>query len=250
MRKTALFVFIVIWLLYSPCVGAEVSFESGPGQTVLMELFTSEGCSSCPPADEWMSGLKESPYLWKSFVPVAFHVDYWDYTGWKDPLGSPENTSRQKKYVSLWKSDSVYTPMIVNNGKELRDWYLTPTLKIKGRTNAGTLKIRQTQDGEFEVTYLPYNGKFLEHVWVAAAYLGCGVIVDVESGENRGKTFRHDFAALSFMTKEMGYEGGALKSVIRLDTKRSAAASRHAIAVWVSQKDSTEPLQAVGGYLD
>ena len=59
-------------------------FKSAPTQTALLELFTSEGCSSCPPAERWLTSLKESARLWKEFVPVAFHVDYWDHLGWRD----------------------------------------------------------------------------------------------------------------------------------------------------------------------
>src|SRR4051812_18118930 len=62
--------------------------------TQLIELFTSEGCSSCPPADEWLHDLGKQPGLWTDFVPVAFHVDYWDYLGWKDIFSTPEFSER------------------------------------------------------------------------------------------------------------------------------------------------------------
>ena len=68
---------------------AALSFQSPVEQTTLVELYTSEGCSSCPPAESWLNGLKESPGLWKDFVPLAFHVDYWDDLGWRDPLAAP-----------------------------------------------------------------------------------------------------------------------------------------------------------------
>lgn len=63
------------------------SVESPPEQAYLLELFTSQGCSSCPPADAWLSRLKQDPELFKRVVPVAYHVTYWDYLGWKDPFG-------------------------------------------------------------------------------------------------------------------------------------------------------------------
>src|SRR5690348_8781739 len=82
---------------YSPAQGAEVfHFESGDTQTPLLELYTSEGCSSCPPAEAWLSQLKKSPKLWKDFVPVSFHVDYWDYLGWKDPFAMKAYSRRQQ----------------------------------------------------------------------------------------------------------------------------------------------------------
>jgi len=65
---------------------ADRVFETGPQKTHLIELFTSQGCSSCPPAEAWLSKLKNEPGLWKNFVPLAFHVDYWDRLGWRDPF--------------------------------------------------------------------------------------------------------------------------------------------------------------------
>ena len=101
-------------------VAAEARFGSGPQQTALIELYTSEGCSSCPPAESWMSRLKDSPGLWKQFVPIAFHVDYWDRLGWRDRFSSTRWTERQRRYASLWESESVYTPAVVVNGREQR----------------------------------------------------------------------------------------------------------------------------------
>ena len=95
-------------------------FESGPQRSHLLELFTSQGCSSCPSAEAWFSRLKAEPGLWKNFVPLAFHVDYWDRLGWRDPFASKEWTARQYQYSSSWKGDSVYTPGFVLNGQELR----------------------------------------------------------------------------------------------------------------------------------
>src|SRR5882724_13240893 len=103
------------------CVAASaapVIFQSSGRQTAVLELFTSEGCSSCPPAEAWLSKLKGAPGLWHDFVPVAFHVDYWDHLGWKDPFASKEWTARQYHYSAIWKSSSVYTPAFVLDGRE------------------------------------------------------------------------------------------------------------------------------------
>ena len=71
---------------------AELVFSSGEQHVALIELFTSEGCSSCPPADHWLSALKSEPGLWKDFVPVAFHVDYWDDIGWTGAAAEPRQS--------------------------------------------------------------------------------------------------------------------------------------------------------------
>src|SRR5580698_1073863 len=99
-----------------------VRFQSPPTQTALLELYTSEGCSSCPPAEDWLNRLKSSPGLWTDFVPLAFHVDYWDRLGWSDPWASTSFSDRQRSYTKLWRGHSLYTPGFVLNGKEWRDW--------------------------------------------------------------------------------------------------------------------------------
>src|SRR5258708_5201471 len=93
-----------------------LTFQSALEQTALLELYTSEGCSSCPPAETWLSRMKESPGLWKDFVPVAFHVDYWDYLGWRDLWATRGFSDRQRAYAGHWQSKSIYTPCFVLNG--------------------------------------------------------------------------------------------------------------------------------------
>jgi hypothetical protein len=121
--------------------GGTVVFQSSDHQTALLELYTSEGCSGCPPAEAWLSQLKNLPRLWKDFVPVAFHVDYWDYLGWRDPWATKGFSERQRSYAQPWGSDSVYTPGFVLNGKEwgagsgLNDGPLAST------TRGGMLKV-------------------------------------------------------------------------------------------------------------
>ena len=79
----------------------------------VVELFTSQGCSSCPPADAVLAELAEAGDV----VALGYHVDYWDYLGWKDTLGSPENTARQYEYGKSFGDRSVYTPQAVINGR-------------------------------------------------------------------------------------------------------------------------------------
>jgi hypothetical protein len=79
----------------------------------VVELFTSQGCSSCPPAERVLTGLARDPKL----VSLAYHVDYWDYIGWRDTHGSRDNTERQRGYADSLRSGSVYTPQVVVNGR-------------------------------------------------------------------------------------------------------------------------------------
>jgi hypothetical protein len=80
--------------------------------TYVVELFTSQGCSSCPPADQWLAAIARAPGV----VAVSFPVDYWDYIGWRDTLASPAFTARQKAYAAAHGRGQVYTPQVIVNG--------------------------------------------------------------------------------------------------------------------------------------
>lgn len=81
--------------------------ESGNERNTLIELYTSEGCSSCPPAEEYLNKLKHDKNLWKKWVPIALHVQYWDYIGWKDRYATRENGQRQSRYANLKRASTV-----------------------------------------------------------------------------------------------------------------------------------------------
>ena len=107
---------------YSQFLTAEnLSYESSAKRTELLELYTSEGCSSCPPADRWLSKLLQDQALWTAFIPVAFHVDYWDYIGWKDRFARSTYSQRQRRYAREQSLRTVYTPGFILNGKPTRN---------------------------------------------------------------------------------------------------------------------------------
>ena len=90
--------------------------SSSHHRTAMLELYTSEGCSSCPPADAWLSTLKESDKV----VPLAFHVTYWDYIGWKDPFSDLRYDNRQREIERFNDGSTLYTPQLVLDGKDYR----------------------------------------------------------------------------------------------------------------------------------
>ena len=98
---------------------APITFQSSVQKVNLLELYTSEGCSSCPPADRWISQLKTDPRLWHEVVPVAFHVDYWDQLGWLDIYAKHDYSLRQYVHRQQGHVSSVYTPGVMVNGQEL-----------------------------------------------------------------------------------------------------------------------------------
>lgn len=109
---------LALAMLHSATAAADkLSFSSGPRQVTLLELYTSQGCSSCPPAERWLNEYIDNKDLWTRTVPLAFHVDYWDYIGWKDLFARPSFTSRQRNYVRSLRSRYAYTPQMVISGQ-------------------------------------------------------------------------------------------------------------------------------------
>ena len=114
--------FFLFLTLSLQTVGAadSLSASSGPYQTAVVELYTSEGCSSCPPADRWLAQLIRLPTSELDVLALAFHVDYWDYLGWKDEFASPRYTARQRELGQVNRQQTVYTPEFFVDGREIR----------------------------------------------------------------------------------------------------------------------------------
>ncbi|HWA25272.1 MAG TPA: DUF1223 domain-containing protein [Lacunisphaera sp.] len=217
-------------------------FSSGPTRVSLLELYTSEGCSSCPSAENWLGRLRDDAGLWRDFVPVAFHVNYWDRLGWPDRFASREFTDRQYAYAAAWKADTVYTPGFVLNGQ---DWGGHPREKPAAASGFGGKLSAEITGSRCRVTYaLPHGttGEFEAHV----ALLGGGIVSEVKAGENRGATLRHEFVALGLERRRLDQDAADFS----LPEATPAGVTRRAVAIWVTRRGATEPLQATGGWLD
>jgi hypothetical protein len=218
-----------------------VRFTSGPARVSLIELYTSEGCSSCPPAERWLGQLRDAPGLWRDFVPVAWHVDYWNRLGWPDRFSTREFTQRQYDTAAAWGTNSVYTPCFVRDGAEWRAREV-PRPAATGSAQVGTLTVDydgSTLRAEFAPAELRAGDAFEVH----AAILGGSIVSKVTSGENRGETLKHEFITLA---SKQGVPGRDLAFVV----PKVAGVPRHALAVWVTRRGSLVPVQATGGWLD
>jgi hypothetical protein len=222
--------------------GAEVVFESKPTRTHLIELFTSEGCSSCLPAEAWLSNLKNEARLWQDLVPIAFHVDYWDHLGWHDPFASKVWTERQADYSARWKSESVYTPAFVLDGVAWRKGPLPPGATEK----PGVLRIALNGE-QVTAAFKPESTAGL-HYEIHLARLGFELGADVTAGENIGRKLKHDFVVLGLINEAMKSGPNELRLPPE-SPKQPGTNSRGAIAAWVTQAGKIEPIQAVGGWL-
>ena len=244
-RRVIAVVMIMIWLAAGYIFASErKTFESGDTQSSLIELFTSEGCSSCPPAEKWLSRLKSNQELWKKIVPLAFHVDYWDHLGWRDRFAKPEFTSRQQRYAAAWGGDSVYTPGFVVNGKEWRSWFGGNALPASS-TKVGLLRVSLGDDGQLTATFLPATTQ-PRSLTLNIALLGNDLQSDVKRGENSGRKLRHDFVVLDLiqtnMTNELNRWTGSIALLTRASNDKPSA-----FAAWITENGI--PVQATGGWL-
>jgi len=227
---------------------ALVTFQSATEQTALLELYTSEGCSSCPPAEAWLSGLKKSPGLWKDFVPLAFHVDYWDHLGWRDPWAERGFSDRQRAYAEIWHNESVYTPGFVLNGKEWGDSSRRKDALKPSGAKAGVLAVSSSDTNRWQVNFAPVNADD-QNYEVHAALLAGDLSSDVKAGENRGRRLNHDFAVLTLVNAPLVRNGGLAQGDFVLTMPQNAAGSSLALAIWTTRTGSLVPLQSTGGWL-
>jgi hypothetical protein len=220
-------------------------FTSNTSQTPLIELYTSEGCSSCPPADRWLSGLASRDGLWTDFVPVAFHVDYWDYIGWKDRFATPASSARQRELAAEGGSRTVYTPGVFVDGKAWLGWHDGGTAAGNG-SKAGRLILRI--DGRHVGAQFDPADEDIARPVLHVALLGMGLESEVKAGENRGRKLHHDFVVLGMRTVTLSGGAGGFTGTAMLPRPTEAAA-RYAVAAWVSVDRRAAPIQAVGGFL-
>jgi hypothetical protein len=236
---------VLVTLATAICAADELRFESSERQTALIELYTSEGCSSCPPAEAWLSKLKSDPGLWENFVPLAFHVDYWDRLGWRDRFASRVWTARQYDYALLLRSGSVYTPQLIRDGEDWRDWFRARELTKGSNTSAGVLAAKTTDEKTFSISYrADAHSNFEAHLTL----LGCGITSKIGGGENNGRQLQHDFVVLNQQSQVLRNDAGTLRATITTDSPNNDVPQK-AVAIWITRGKQLVPLQAAGGWL-
>ncbi|HEX8955022.1 MAG TPA: DUF1223 domain-containing protein [Burkholderiaceae bacterium] len=198
--KHIIFAISACLTVWNPAM-AQACHKQSPAHTVaLLELYSSEGCSSCPPADRALTGLK-SAALADQVVPLALHVDYWDYIGWTDRFAKPEFTARQNRLAAEVNSRAVYTPEMFLGTRELRNW--------RGRLETAIGAINQ-EPARATITIdagKPGSGKLPVSIRTAAAenaslYIALyenGLSSNIKAGENFGMTLHHDFVVRDWL---------------------------------------------------
>jgi hypothetical protein len=237
---------------FSPAL-AQVCSKKSPSHTVaLLELYTSEGCSSCPPADKFVSGLHRGGLQPDQVVPLSLHVDYWDYIGWKDVFAKRLFTERQRWLSDLANTQTIYTPEIFVSGKEVRNWaparggVIAAVKRINSQPAQAdiTITLSKAAHGKLPIEVgarSPRNSKLFVALYENA--LATKVVV----GENGGATLKHDYVVRDWIGPiELKND----KQVANVTLPRALAippgaiANNLGVAAFV-QTDTGEVLQAV-----
>lgn len=172
---------------------AHCSVSSGPVTPHLVELYTSEGCSSCPPAEQWLNGLADDADV----IPLEFHVDYWDDLGWRDRFSDHRFTVRQQTLAAHARSSVVYTPEVLLDGREWRQWSHTPLPQAADARVALRLDVVAGPQPQalLAVVAPPPDPPRLQGYY---ALVEGDLVSVVRSGENSGRTLRHAFVVRAF----------------------------------------------------
>jgi hypothetical protein len=182
-----------------------VALEPARASFAVVELFTSEGCSSCPPADQVLAELADdAKKKGQRIFPLAFHVDYWNSLGWKDPFSLPVSSERQEQYGAALRVSQSYTPqMIVNGNTEFVGSDRRRARKVVDAALAlpaqALLTLRVKADGdkqkiEYQVSGAPKDGV------LCVAVVESGLVSEVRRGENAGHTLAHANVVRKFVT--------------------------------------------------
>lgn len=228
-------------LLSLSAIAEPQQFSSGPERVGIIELYTSQGCSSCPPAERFLNSLRQAPGLWQTFIPMAFHVDYWNYLGWRDRFSKAEHSQRQRQYARLRNMATIYTPGFFVDGQEWRRRFSRGMPSFQHH-NVGQLSI-SVENRQVAGKYVPAThakGKLQVNV----ALLGMDLHTQIESGEREGSSTTHEFVVLGYSQQPL--QGSVFNVAL---PKPLVAAKKKAIVTWLSRGNDPTPIQAVGGIL-
>ena len=172
------------------------SATSGAQRVALLELYTSEGCDSCPPTDRWVSALATRGFAGDRVIPLAFHVDYWNYLGWKDPFAQARHTERQRFVNARVRTRTIYTPQLMLDGKDYRRG-----LSVEAFTSDIAAINRLKPGAAIELKLASVSGALDVSATITApasaqvyfALTENRLSNQVTAGENRGHRLEHDY---------------------------------------------------------
>lgn len=241
MKKTITGLFLVFFA--HTALAQDLLLQTGDRQNSIIELFTSQGCNSCPPAEHLLNSYKQETRVWRNVIPMAFHVDYWDYLGWKDRFAQAAFGTRQRQYARLQRRTTVYTPAFFVNGKSWRPGLFNKNIPDTVTNRTGKLKVRINLQRVL-ATFAPLNNTG-QPTYLNLALLGMGLTTQIQSGENAGRLSHHEFVVL----EHKKYNSKNNRWNIDWPFTHTRKAPQYAIAAWITIGDDPTPVQATGSYL-
>jgi hypothetical protein len=174
------------------------SVQSPPHLVALLEIYTSEGCNSCPPVDDWVNTLSARGFRPDQVIPLAFHVDYWDNLGWPDRFGQAEFSQRQRAIASRHRSSTVYTPQLVLQSQDFRGQSsfrhaVSQINRTKAQADITLGVTPQSAALAVTVRALVREPAAPQHAVMYIALYENNLSTDVTAGENRGRRLHHNF---------------------------------------------------------
>jgi hypothetical protein len=227
----------------APSVGlAACDVHSGPGTAALVELYTSEGCSSCPPADRQLGQLRQGATL----VPLALHVGYWDDLGWRDPYAQDGFAERQSALVELGGSRALYTPQFFVGGTAMRPMAVADRVRqLNGQAPKASIHLKARIKGDNQLAINASAESAIEHAALYLAVAENGLSSQVRDGENRGRRLSHDHVVRTWIGPLALY-GGSVALERSIPLAQIWQRDQLEIVGFVQDQESGRVLQAVG----
>lgn len=216
---------------------------------VVVELFTSQGCSTCPPADKLLSEvIADARKNRKPIYAMSFHVDYWNKSGWKDPYSKFQFTNRQNNYVSAMGEKEVYTPQVFVNGKmgfvgSDKKRLLSEADKELKTPAMVSLSLSKSDSSTTDTLFIKYTAsKTDKNLNLYVALVQRGIITKIGKGENAGKTLKHDNVVRAFESVPLN----SLKGTLKIPVKNLKLNANFSVYGYVQQKQTKKILAATG----
>jgi len=228
----------------------ECRVASGPQTVPLIELYTSEGCSSCPPADQWLSSLLRAPAVGQ-YSSLAWHIDYWDSLGWKDRFAQPQFAARQRALAAAASARVVYTPQVFISGRDFRGWSSPNQVqallaKINSLPAQAELQLSMqrvsAQALQLTVSIRPLVQSPLVYY---VALKENNLESQVSAGENRNAALHHDAVVRQWLGPFRLMPKGVTTAQHKINLQRDWKTSDLSVVVWVQRQENAEVIQSL-----
>jgi hypothetical protein len=238
-------------LVSVPAWGQTCAAKSGPRTLALVELYTSEGCDSCPPADRWLSSTFPAEANGANAIALAFHVDYWDRLGWKDRFAAPAWTERQYAMAHANRSRLVYTPQVLVQGHDFPDWRgrggaaalaaiaakpARAQIAIEAQPQRGTISVKASAN-------VPASGD-RKNTSLFIALADSRLVSDVKAGENAGVRLTHDHVVRALRGGMAVSAGGDVNGDVAFPIPAESGVATTVVA-FVQNTENGDVLQAL-----